>query len=342
MAYTKKSERYFLLFSVALFLILTFIVINEIFAVIIYSAILSYFLYPLYNYYLSKTESKEISAILTLVTATIGIFIPLIFLSYFMVLNLLKLIVEYREYIENPELLNGFVSEAILKLTGSPELSSFDFSVLFTQTVKFAIGIAESFFTSIPMMIFNFFIILFISYYILIHNKDIFKAMNQYIPLGLVRQNQIIRNIARNIQVLFRGYFLTGIIQTLVAIFGYLIFGVPNLLIISFLTLLVSLIPYLGTPLVWVPVAFYMIIVGETHTAGIGLLIYGTLIISTVDNFLRPVLMSNKNTIAPPLVFIGFIGGMFAFGLQGLILGPVIISITAILLKYLTEASEVK
>ena len=168
------------------------------------------------------------------------------------------------------------------------------------------------------------------------HNREIFRAVNEYIPLSLKKQDAIVRSIAKNVKVLFKGYFLTGAIQTIVALIGYIIFGAPSLLIITFLTLITSLIPYLGTPLVWVPISIYMIIAGNQF-GGFGLLIYGTLIINMVDNFIRLILMSNKETIPPALVFIGFIGGMYAFGIVGVILGPLIISITSILLKYLKE-----
>jgi len=105
--------------------------------------------------------------------------------------------------------------------------------------------------------------------------------------------------------------------------------------------LFASLIPYLGTPLIWVPIGLYMIISGNEF-GGIGLLIYGSLIISMIDNFLRPILMSAKDTISPPLVFIGFIGGMYSFGIGGIIIGPIIISITSILLRYIKEHFELK
>ena len=200
---------------------------------------------------------------------------------------------------------------------------------------------AKNFFSSIPKIIIYFLIMLFITYYILTFNKNILYAINEYIPLSLKKQNEILRNITRNLRVLFRGYFLTGLIQTIIALVGYIMFGAPNILIITCLTLFVSLIPYLGTPLIWVPVSLYMIFIGDQFN-GIALLIYGTFIISMIDNFLRPVLMSDKETISPPLVFVGFVGGMFAFGIAGIILGPIIISITIILLRYVKEYYEVK
>jgi predicted PurR-regulated permease PerM len=205
--------------------------------------------------------------------------------------------------------------------------------------VGFILDITKNFFSSIPQVIAYFFIMLFITYYILIHNKKIFKTANDYIPLSLHKQNQIVKNIEKNLRVLFRGYFLTAIIQTFVAFIGYWLLGAPNLLIITFFTLIISLIPYLGTPLVWIPVSLFMMFSGN-ESGGFWLLIYGSLVINLVDNFLRPILMSDKETISPALVFIGFVGGLIAFGLTGIILGPLIIAITSILVKFLKEAYE--
>jgi len=173
------------------------------------------------------------------------------------------------------------------------------------------------------------------------YNRKMFRTLNEYIPLNLRRQDEILNSLQKNLKVLFKGYFITGIIQTMIAVFGYIVFGAPNILIISIITLFTSLIPYLGTPLVWVPISIYMIITGNEF-GGVGLLIFGPLVISMIDNFLRPILMIHKDTISPPLVFVGFVGGMLAFGIIGIILGPIIISTTSILLRYLRENYELK
>lgn len=339
--YSKESEKSFLLIICAIFIVLTFFVILDIFTLIIYSLLFAYFLLPVYNFYLNKIGDKRISALLALTSATIVIIIPIAILSYFLILNLIKIILQYKIYIENPEIFNLVIADFLEKFTNSTVLSNVNFSELFNSFVLFVLELSKNFFASMPIYILYFFIMLFISYYILVYNKSILRGMNEYIPLSLRKQNEIIKNVTKNIKVLFKGYFLTGVIQTVVAFLGYVVLGAPNILIITFLTLFVSLIPYLGTPLVWVPVSLYMVLVGN-QVGGVLLFLYGAFVISLVDNFVRPILMSDKDTIAPPLVFIGFVGGMLAFGISGIILGPLIISITVILLKFLREYYEIK
>ncbi len=339
--YSRENEKRFILIISIIFVILTIYLLKDLISILIFSVILAYFLFPIYNFYFQKTQKPRMSSILTILTATICIFLPLLLLSYFLVLSLIKLVVEYKFYIENPDVLNAIITNFMAKFTNSEIFSAVNFSELFNSLVLYILNMAKSFFAAIPGMLLYGFIILFIVYYILVYNREIFLAINEYVPLTIRKQNEIMRNISKNLKVLFRGYFLTAIIQTGVALVGYIIFAVPNLFIITFLTLITALIPYLGTPMVWVPVSFYMIITGNEYN-GVGLLLFGAFIISLVDNFVRPILMSDKETISPPLVFLGFIGGMFVFGIQGIILGPIIISITAILLRYLKESYEFK
>jgi len=339
--YNKQSEKYFISAISLLFLILAFIVIKDILGVILVSAICAYFLFPLYELYLDKTENEKLSALLTLFTGTFAFLIPVALIFYFLVLNLIKLVLQYQIYIENPDILNEVFAEFFEKFINSSILAGVDFSALFNTLVLYILNFTKDFTSSIPTVIVQFLIALFISYYILTYNKKLLRSFNYYLPLSYKKQDEILTNITKNLKVLFKGYFLTGIIQTIVAVVGYVIFGAPNILIITFLTLITSLIPYLGSPLIWVPVSFYMIVIGDTF-GGVALLLYGTFIISMVDNFVRPFLMSTKETLSPPMVFIGFIGGLYAFGFAGIILGPIIISITFIFLKYLVSYFQPK
>ncbi len=338
--YAIDIEKRFLLAITIFLLIISAYVIKDLFTKIIYSMIIAYFLYPLFQYFFKKTKNKRIASLITILTSLIILFIPLALLSYFLILNLIKLVLEYRIYLENPHILNSQIKIIISEFSNSNVLSDIDYSSFFNKFVSFIANLSQEFFSSIPSMLATVFIILFIAYYMLIYNELIFKTFSEYVPLNISRQKEILNQIAKSLKILFKGYFITGVVQTFVAFIGYVLFGAPNILIITFLTLIISLIPYLGTPLIWVPVSVYLIITGQ-KIAGIGLLIYGTLIINLVDNFIRPMLMSDKDTIPPVLVFIGFIGGIFVFGISGLILGPLIISVTSIFIKSLIKTFQI-
>jgi predicted PurR-regulated permease PerM len=110
------------------------------------------------------------------------------------------------------------------------------------------------------------------------------------------------------------------------------------------LDLIASLIPFIGTGFVWIPVALIKIadgfVAGDNFTAlmGIGLLIYGTGVISVIDNILKPKLIGSKANINPLIILLGMLGGVTIFGIVGLIAGPLILALTVTLIEiYKTE-----
>lgn len=124
--------------------------------------------------------------------------------------------------------------------------------------------------------------------------------------------------------------FLTAIAQGVVGGISFVIVGVPALfagVVMAFL----SLLPYVGAAIVWAPAGIYLLVTGKIWQ-GIFLLIWGAVVVSLVDNVLRPILIKGKAQVHPLLIFFSIFGGIIAFGFWGMILGPIIIAIAFTLL----------
>ena len=121
------------------------------------------------------------------------------------------------------------------------------------------------------------------------------------------------------------GIALTALAQGALAGLGYWAAGLQGPLFLTLLTTLVALIPF-GTPLVWGSLSLWLFLNGR-DAAGLGLFLWGALVISWVDNLIRPWIISGSTRIPFLLVFFGVLGGLAAFGLIGLFLGPVILSV---------------
>lgn len=121
------------------------------------------------------------------------------------------------------------------------------------------------------------------------------------------------------------GIALTAVAQGALAGLGYWAAGLQGPLFLALLTTLVALIPF-GTPLVWGSLSLWLFLNGQ-DAAGLGLFLWGALVISWVDNLIRPWVISGSTRIPFLLVFFGVLGGLAAFGLIGLFLGPVILSV---------------
>lgn len=123
----------------------------------------------------------------------------------------------------------------------------------------------------------------------------------------------------------------TAVGQGLVAYVGFLIADVPGAILLASTVCILSIVP-IGPPLVWGPAAVWLYFNGETGWA-VFLLAWGTLAVSSVDNFLKPILISRGTSLPISIVFLGVFGGVIAFGFLGLILGPLLLAVGLALLQ---------
>ena len=119
--------------------------------------------------------------------------------------------------------------------------------------------------------------------------------------------------------------------QGIVAGIGFWIAGMPGTILLGFAVTALSVVP-VGPPLVWIPCAAWLYSQGEIGYA-VFLVVWGTLAVSSVDNFLKPILIARGTPLPLALVFLGVLGGLMTFGFLGLILGPVLLSIGMALLQ---------
>ena len=131
--------------------------------------------------------------------------------------------------------------------------------------------------------------------------------------------------VANTTRAVVYGIVLTALVQGLVAGLGYWVAGLPAPATLAAVTVLIALIPF-GTPLVWGTAALWLMLTGRT-TAAVGLLLWGVFIVSWVDNVVRPILLSRGSNIPFILALFGVLGGLAAFGLIGLFLGPIILAV---------------
>ena len=127
------------------------------------------------------------------------------------------------------------------------------------------------------------------------------------------------------------GILGTALGQAIVAFIGFMIAGVPATLLLSCSVFVLSVVP-IGPPLVWGPVALWLYSHGEIGMA-VFMVLWGTFGISSVDNFLKPLLIARGTPLPIPLVFLGVFGGVIAYGMLGLILGPVLLAVGVALFK---------
>ncbi len=144
------------------------------------------------------------------------------------------------------------------------------------------------------------------------------------------RAGYYIELVAGTVQRVVNGVIGTAAAQALLALIGFLIAGVPGALVLGIVTFLLSLIP-MGPPLVWIPATAWLAWKGD-YTYAVFLGVWGTFVISGVDNVLKPYLISRGGNLPLVIVLLGVFGGLIAFGFIGLFIGPTLLAVAYSLL----------
>jgi predicted PurR-regulated permease PerM len=130
---------------------------------------------------------------------------------------------------------------------------------------------------------------------------------------------------------------MTALIQGTLGSLGLLIFGISNWLFWGAIMTIMAFLPVLGTPIIWVPAAVGQILDGNT-ARGVGLLIYGSVLVINIDNVIRPRLVSGRTKVHPLLILIGVIGGLKIFGFIGMLIGPLILALLVAFIRFYEQA----
>jgi predicted PurR-regulated permease PerM len=186
------------------------------------------------------------------------------------------------------------------------------------QALKIASGIAGA----AAHTIIGLFIFFLGTYTFLVQGRDAYDWIEVHAPIPVHHTRRLRDAFHETGRGLFIGVGLTGLSQGVIATIAYLALGVPRALVLGMLTCIASLIPSVGTGLIWVPVAIGLALAGRT-TPAIILALIGVFLISTIDNVMRPIFARYGKLALPTYaLLISIFGGLTIFGPWGLVLGP--------------------
>lgn len=181
----------------------------------------------------------------------------------------------------------------------------------------------------------SFVLMMFMLFFVIRDGHHMLEAFRALIPLSAAQKARLFDHLAAVTRAVFFGSGVTALAQgTLVAI-GFAIVDLPTPIVFGVLAAMFALVPLAGTPVVWGPAVVVLAVQQRWWAAGF-LLAWG-LVVATMDNFLRPLLVSGRAPVATLTVFIGVLGGISAFGPIGLFLGPLVLSLLIALTRFSLE-----
>lgn len=182
----------------------------------------------------------------------------------------------------------------------------------------------------------NLVLMLFVLFFFFRDGDAVARRLKRLVPLEPGRKERLDRHLQDVTRATVFGSVVTALIQGISMGIAFWIAGLPSPLVFGALTAIVSFLPVGGTAFVWIPAALYLLAHGMTGKA-IFMAAWGALVVGMVDNFVRPLLVAGRAEVGTLTVFFGVLGGLSAFGLIGLFLGPVILALVLALIQFAEE-----
>lgn len=261
---------------------------------------------------------KSIAATVILIEVILCILIPTFLVLWLLVNRIQSYDLQPNVLIET---IHDFINMIQAK-TGYNLLSSDNISTVTSYLSKGAQMIVSE----ISSFVVNCLVLLFVLYFMLTGGRKMEAYLYDILPFSAKNKEKIINETHIIVKSNAIGIPLLAIIQGAIAAIGYIIFGTPDPILFGFLTCFATIIPLLGTALVWFPLALYLFLSGET-ASGIGLAIYALAVISNVDNVIRFLLQKKLADTHPLITIFGVVIGLTLFGFWGVIFGPLLLSL---------------
>ena len=163
-------------------------------------------------------------------------------------------------------------------------------------------------------------------FFLLRDGDELRESLRGISPLTRDQEVELTEHLTRTVKGVLMALLVVPLCQGLVALPAFWLFGVPKPHLWSLMVVFAAVIPLVGSPLAWVPAGLYLLLNGATGR-GVGLLIYGAVVISGIDNVIKPIILKGAAQIHMMFAFLSILGGVLAFGPKGIIVGPVVLSL---------------
>jgi len=341
-AVLKNFPGYFLIGCLVFSFIFLYQVMRPFLTVLILAAIFATTFYPLYKRILTlfKNRARLASAvtcflILTLIIIPLLLFIILLARQAVDMYTLIQNKVssgELDQYLrwQPGNLFYDYYQANLTQLNSFVDVETLDLKKNLTDLARnvstFLVGQSASLLRGLGGIVGGFFILMFALYYLFKDHDPITKKLMKVSPLPLEYELELFKKFKEMSRATVYGIFLVSIIKGILGGIGFLIAGIPNPLFWGTAMALFSLVPLFGATIIWLPAALLLMANGQP-LPGIFLLLWGTFAVSTIDNFFSAFFIGGQANLNPLLVFLAVFGGIGAFGLLGVIFGPLILTL---------------
>ena len=314
----------FLISIVFIFIIRTFIM------AILLAGIFSAMAQPMYRFILKWSRGREnLAALVTLLCLFLIILLPFIGLLGIVASQAIKIGTEVKPWIDQWTNRPLAVDEWLRSLPWYDSFAVYQ-NVIFQKAGELVGKISSILFENVSSFTFStintillFFVSLYTMFFFLKEGKQILGKFMYYLPLPDGVERRILDRFTSVTRATVKGTLVIGIIQGSLAGLAFWVVGIDSAVFWGTIMTFLSIIPAVGTALIWFPAVIILIVTGQ-YVQGIGLLLFCGLLVGSIDNMLRPWLVGRDTELHELMIFFSTLGGISLFGIVGFIIGPII------------------
>lgn len=267
---------------------------------------------PVYLRLLKRVKHSALAAWLTLLVIFVVVVGPLVTLGSLAVQEIQSVTEQYRQISPdkvNIEIFGRSIPDLVRQGAGT-----------FLTWLQSRLGTIAS---GVLKLLLSLFVMLYLIYYLLREQEKLERIVREMLPFNDANSRKLLDDFYRISRGFVLGQGLTALVQGFLGGVGFLIFGFPGAFLWGLVMTVLSLVPVLGAFLIWIPAGILQIAGGATNS-GIGILIWGAVVVSSADNLVRPLIMKNMAGVHPVITLLGVFAGLSLFGLIGIVIGPLL------------------
>jgi predicted PurR-regulated permease PerM len=322
---------------IAVLLFFTYLILKPIFIAVLFGLILAYMFNPLDKLLLKLLKNKTLTTTITAIIAFALGFITL----WFLLPILARQIFDAYVLLQSFDIIN-FLKGTFPPLFSSQQITSTiesSYNAFIANATKTSLEKLTGIINNLPIFLIKGVIVIIVFFYALRDGDKILNMLRDSLPFKRETTNKFIFKSGQVTYSVVYGRVLIGIIIGVLAGIGFYFAGVKNVILLSFLAMIMSILPLIGPWAIWIPVVVALFISGNTFSA-LFLLIYSLIVIALFENIATPLIVSKQSQLPTLLTFIGIFGGLIAFGIFGIILGPLIMAYLMVLFEIYREKNK--
>lgn len=328
MDFTKVRHTLFITLLVLVSLAFIFMM-KPFFYPIFWAAVIAGLFYPFYEWLNDKLKIPNLSTTITLSLIVIVILLPLLTAGYFLVKESADL---YGSINTNRDQINRSLHDFATWIKYNPFSAQLNFdeklwSQKFTEASTLVVNFIFNNVTGLTQNSLAFVFMIVIMFYTLFFfirdGEKMLRLVMRICPLGDKYEKMLYAKFTLTAKAALKGTIIVGGIQGVIGALLFWFVGIKGILIWGLLMTALSIVPPFSAALVWLPASIILMLTGK-FWAGMIVLAVGVLIISTIDNVLRPIIVGRDAELHPLLVLFSTLGGLMIFGVSGFVIGPVL------------------